>query len=166
MKKGTAVIYKKENSNLYGEFGTITDIKDDGTYMVHFECGDVDINAKENELEETIRMEATGCICNTTSGERKADICMSGIYSFLVKEVGTKVSSYQSDIIYDINMIQDAIDNLRTEEFLIGLRESGVDSKTFIEAGKREYIDIYYIFVNVNVKTNDIKVILEKWSES
>lgn len=90
---------------------------------------------------------------------------MSSIYSFLIKEVGTKVSSYQSDVICDINMIQDAIDNLRTEDFLVGLRESGVDSRSFIEAGTRKYIDIYCILVEVDVNANDIRVVLTRVEE-
>lgn len=83
MKKGTAVIYKNKNSNLFGEFGTIVDIKEDGTYMVHFyfDEGDVDINAKEDELKETVRIEAVGGIRDTISGEKKLTlICPASIH--------------------------------------------------------------------------------------
>lgn len=89
----------------------------------------------------------------------KTTINMSDIYSFLIKEVGTKVSRYQSDLYYDIHMIEEAIKNLNSEVFLIGLRESGVDSKSFITAsnGSREYINIYKVDISIDLNEKEIK---------
>lgn len=99
----------------------------------------------------------------TPYGNKKADISLSGIFSFLIKEVGTKVDAYQSDLYYDLKAIEAAVKTLRNETFLIGLREMGVDHKAFIECrNHEEYINIYKVDVSVDFNNNKISVILEE----
>ena len=87
----------------------------------------------------------------------KTTINMSSIYSFLIKEVGTKVSHYQSDVYYNINMIEKAINNLTSEVFIVALMKSGVDSKLFVENSiGRNYINIYQISINVDFNKMEI----------
>lgn len=76
----------------------------------------------------------------------KADINMSDIYSFLIKEVGTKVTHYASDLFYDLKEIDDTINHISNKPttILIGLREMGVDS-TWMITHKMEHFDVYNV---------------------
>lgn len=108
-----------------------------------------------------LKMECTGNIING-----KADISLSQIFSFLIKEVGTKVKAYQSDLLVDVKSIEKAVENLENTEYYIGLRENGVDGKTFIDVRKKypeiydDYICIYKITVKIDEEEADIRVTL------
>ena len=83
---------------------------------------------KTNEIIET----TYGRIVNN-----KMCISMLPIYSKLIKEVGTSVEHYCSDILYDIKDIENYICNYRknsekNKNFWIGLRQNGVDNEVYI----------------------------------
>lgn len=99
----------------------------------------------------------------------KGEVNYSDIFSFLIKEVGTKVTNYASDLFYDLKTIHEAItkDNPKSENFLIGLRESGVDGKACIEMRKERpdiygcpYINIYSVDIKVDKENRDFCVVL------
>lgn len=104
-------------------------------------------------------------VCKGWVSQGKADISISDIFSFLIKEVGTKVTNYASDIYYDLRMIDESIKQLKSDNFLIGLRESGVDGNDFIKMREERpdiygspYINIYS--VDVKVSKDEIVVVL------
>lgn len=98
-------------------------------------------------------------VCKGWVSQGKSDVNVSDIFSFLIKEVGTKVTNYASDIYYDLRMIDEAIKECKSDNFLIGLRDSGVDGKEFIKLREERpdiygspYINIYSVGVRVSKK--------------
>lgn len=91
-----------------------------------------------------------------------AEVNRSDVMSYLIKEVGTKVTHYQSDLYYDLHTINEAIDNWKPEEIMddiyVGLRESGVDGNTFVIAGARNsstargFVDEYIALYKVSLR--------------
>ena len=91
-----------------------------------------------------------------------ADVNRSDIMSYLIKEVGTKVIHYQSDLYYDLHTINEAIDNWKPDEIMddiyVGLRESGVDGNSFVIAGvvnsstARGFVDRYIELYKISLR--------------
>jgi len=111
------------------------------------------------------------------SGERVgAEINISNLMSYLIKEVGEKVSNYKSDIYYDLKHLEKIINewkpNTEAEDIYIGLRESGVDGRTFVICRAinsnsvnefiNSYIDLYRIWLEEDTDKLDITVRLGK----
>lgn len=84
----------------------------------------------------------SGNVIKSTEGILVADLTPSIIYSTLIKEVGMHVNYYQADILYEIKKIDEAIKQLKNEEFRIGLRDNGVDSESQISI-KESDIEMY-----------------------
>lgn len=82
-------------------------------------------------------IEVTGYV----DGNDKLQMNMSYIYSKLIKEAA-KCKQFASDIIYDIASIEDSINEIqecKTSNIVIGFRESGTDSNTYMKNRVREY---------------------------
>jgi translation initiation factor 2 beta subunit (eIF-2beta)/eIF-5 len=90
------------------------------------------------------------------------DVNRSDVMSYLIKEVGTKVTHYQSDLYYDLHMMNEDIDNWKPNEIMediyIGLRDSGVDGSLFVLSGAsnsstaREFVDRYIALYKVSLR--------------
>ena len=105
-----------------------------------------------------------------------AEVNISDIMSYLIKEVGEKVTNYQSDLYYDLKILEKMVDewkpNTEVEDIYVGLRENGVDSIAFIigrainSQSTREfidnYIDLYRISLEEDTEKLDIIVRLVK----
>lgn len=108
-----------------------------------------------------------------------ADVNRSDIMSYLIKEVGTKVTHYQSDIYYDLHTINEAIDKWKPDEIMddiyVGLRDSGVDGNTFVIAGAinsstaKGFVDRYIALYKISLievkEWNDIILSLDLLEE-
>lgn len=90
------------------------------------------------------------------------DVNRSDVMSYLIKEVGTKVTHYQSDLYYDLHTINKAIDDWKPNEIMddiyVGLRKCGVDGNTFVIAGAvnsstaRGFVDRYIALYKVSLR--------------
>ena len=104
------------------------------------------------------------CIGDIING--KASISLSPIFCFLIKEVGTKVKYFQSDLFIDMKNIEKAVENLENLDYYLGLRESGVDGKMLINIRKKHpefygnYINIYKVVIEVDEREKEIRVTL------
>lgn len=71
------------------------------------------------------------------TGERKLEVNMSNTYTQLIKEAA-RCNRYSSDIIYDIQAMEDAWKSFDPEAempfFICGFRKDGVDGKCFVES--------------------------------
>lgn len=71
----------------------------------------------------------------------KLQMNMSYIYSKLIKEAA-KCKQFASDIVYDIANIEDSISEIqecKTNNIVIGFRESGTDSNTYMKNRVKKY---------------------------
>lgn len=85
---------------------------------------------------------------------QKWDVNLSDVYSILIKDAAL-CERHASDIIYDINNIEEALrtPDINEKEFWIGFRQFGVDSKNAIMNkleqpevyGRNIYRKIYYV---------------------
>lgn len=105
-----------------------------------------------------------------------ADINVSDIMSYLIKEVGEKVANYQSDLYYDLKSLEKLIDewkpNTEAEDIYVGLRESGVDGGTFVICRAvnsnsvnefiDSYIDLYHIWLEEDKDKLGVTIQLDK----
>lgn len=99
------------------------------------------------------------------------DVNRSDVMSYLIKEVGTKVTHYQSDLYYNLHMMNEDIDNWKPNEIMediyIGLRDSGVDGSSFVLSGAsnsstaREFVNRYIALYKVSLR--EVEEIY-KWS--
>ena len=102
-----------------------------------------------------------------------ADVNRSDVMSYLIKEVGTKVTHYQSDLYYDLHTLNEVIDKWKPDEIMddiyVGLRESGVDGNTFVIAGARNlstargFVDRYIALYKVSLR--EVKDETYKWND-
>ena len=102
-----------------------------------------------------------------------ADVNRSDVMSYLIKEVGTKVTHYQSDLYYDLHTLNEVISNWKPEEIMddiyVGLRDSGVDGNTFVIAGARNsstargFVDRYIALYKVSLR--EVKDETYKWND-
>lgn len=102
-----------------------------------------------------------------------ADVNRSDVMSYLIKEVGTKVTHYQSDLYYDLHTINEAIDKWKPDEIMddiyVGLRDSGVDGNTFVIAGARNsstargFVDRYIALYKISLR--EVKDETYKWKD-
>ena len=105
-----------------------------------------------------------------------AEVNVSDLMSYLIKEVGEKVTNYKSDLYYDLKNLEKMVDewkpNTEAEDIYVGLRESGVDGRTFVicrainsnSANEfiDSYIDLYRIWLEEDTDKLDITVRLDK----
>ena len=109
--------------------------------MIHFECF-------KTTGQKEIR--TTGYIYNG-----KTTINMSSIYTKLIQEAGRFCDAYASDLLYDINTIEECIEMQKSTTRYIAFRKYGVDGNSSIEIrtpyGMAEYRAIY----QVNIEFSD-----------
>ena len=89
-------------------------------------------------------------------GNDKLQMNMSYIYSKLIKEAA-KCKQFASDIIYDIASIEDCISEIqecKTSNIVIGFRESGTDSNTYMRNRVKKYPFAKY-YTNILMLTLD-----------
>lgn len=101
------------------------------------------------------------------------DVNRSDVMSYLINEVGTKVTHYQSDLYYDLHTMNEAIDNWKPDEIMddiyVGLRESGVDGNTFVIAGAvnssiaRGFVDRYIALYKISLR--EVEDETYKWND-
>lgn len=108
--------------------------------------------------------------------DMKADVCfrgslrpvsivfagtLEGAFDFLRNEVKKIVRHYKSDLDYDIEAMQilSDIDNLVFVYYPISLRESGVDSLSFIESRSAwDYLENYLVVIDTERKNAAIYI--------
>ena len=102
-----------------------------------------------------------------------ADVNRSDVMSYLIKEVGTKVTHYQSDLYYDLHTMNEVISNWKPEEIMddiyVGLRDSGVDGNVFVIAGAvnsstaKGFVDRYIALYKISLR--EVKDETYKWND-
>lgn len=70
-------------------------------------------------------------------------INMSSLYTRLIQEAGRYCECFASDIIYDIESVEKAIENRESCEFVFAFREYGVNSWSMIEHSYPEQLYEY-----------------------
>lgn len=107
-------------------------------------------------------------------GNWYADVNYSDIFSFLIREVGTKVLKYNSDLYYDLKAIENAITKANPENatIYVCLRETGVDGNEYYQITKKNpniygsvsdrYIVVYKVYIDVNYGTREIEITLRE----
>ena len=110
---------------------------------------------KENLVESTV-----GCI----SREEIADINWSSIATLLIKEAA-QCTSYSSDILYDMNKVEDALKKGTNSSFMFGFRDKGVDHKEFVSVRLEDqltmanvYRKLYKLDITFDKKLNSVKM--------
>lgn len=104
-------------------------------------------------------IEVTGYV----DGNDKLQMNMSYIYSKLIKEAA-KCKQFASDIIYDIASIEDSINEIqecKTSNIVIGFRESGTDSNTYMKNRVKKYPFAKY-YTNILMLTLDYSEVEHK----
>ena len=109
--------------------------------MIHFECFKT-IGQRE--------MRTTGYIHNG-----KTTINMSSIYTKLIQEAGRFCDAYASDLLYDINAIEECIERQKSTTKYIAFRRHGVDGNSFIEVRTPYEIAEYRAIYQVDIEFSD-----------
>jgi len=92
---------------------------------------------------------------------------MSSVFTKLIKEA-SKCEMYSSDILYDIEALENDIKNSKHEDIKVryfGIRDYGVDGVEFIVQREKEYPYISMYMTKTINNHNNIKVTLYKLSE-
>lgn len=82
-------------------------------------------------------------------GKITTNLNYSDIFSELIQAAGMGCEYFASDLFYDLVAIRDAVENLESRVFFIGIRNSGVDGNNFIKSRLKdnpytyEYIKLY-----------------------
>ena len=114
-------------------------------------------------------------------GRTGAEVNISDIMSYLIKEVGEKVTNYQSDLYYDLKNLETMVNEWKpntpeyyyeAEDIYVGLRESGVDGRTFVICRAinsnsvnefiDSYIDLYRIWLEEDKDKLGVTIQLDK----
>lgn len=123
--------------------------------MIHFEC------FKTTGQKE---MRTTGYIYNG-----KTTINMSSIYTKLIQEAGRFCDAYASDLLYDINTIEECIEMQKSTTRYIAFRKYGVDGNSSIEIrtpyGMAEYRAIYQVDIEFSDDNYYDKTIIVRLNE-
>ena len=123
--------------------------------MIHFNC------FKPNGQREII---STGYIHNG-----KTTINMSSIYTKLIQEAGRFCDAYASDLLYDINTIEECIEMQKSTTRYIAFRKYGVDGNSSIEIrtpyGMAEYRAIYQVDIEFSDDDYYDKTIIVRLNE-
>ena len=123
--------------------------------MIHFEC------FKTTGQKE---MRTTGYIYNG-----KTTINMSSIYTKLIQEAGRFCDAYASDLLYDINTIEECIEMQKSTTRYIAFRKYGVDGNSSIEIrtpyGMAEYRAIYQVDIEFSDDNYYDKAIIVRLNE-
>ena len=98
-------------------------------------------------------------------GKITTNLNYSDIFSELIQAAGMGCEYYASDLFYDLVAIRDAVENLESRVFFIGIRSSGVDGNNFIKSRLKdnpytyEYIKLYRLelITTDNRQTLEIK---------
>ena len=109
--------------------------------MIHFEC------FKTTGQKE---MRNTGYIYNG-----KTTINMSSIYTKLIQEAGRFCDAYASDLLYDINTIEECIEMKKSTTRYIAFRKYGVDGNSLIEVKIPYEIAEYRAIYQVDIEFSD-----------
>lgn len=110
--------------------------------MIHFDC------FKTTGQKEII---STGYIHNG-----RTTINMSSIYTKLIQEAGRFCDAYASDLLYDINAIEECIERQKSTTIYIAFRRHGVDGNGPIGVRTPQEMTEYRVIYKVDIEfSND-----------
>ena len=94
---------------------------------------------------------------------------MSSIYTKLIQEAGRFCDAYASDLLYDINTIEECIERQKSTTRYIAFRKYGVDGNSSIEIrtpyGMAEYRAIYQVDIEFSDDDYYDKTIIVRLNE-
>ena len=117
------------------------------------------------ELYNALSPHKTETLTAQLLNNRMLSVNMSGVYSQLIREAA-RCNSYPSDVIYDINRIEEGLKNFipneEWEPIFIGFRRHGVDGNEFVLARIKDLKDRYsviykeyFVLYSVNIEKEE-----------